>query len=460
MHSLGSDEIVNGFTQLIQIASNIMTHYEEQRISLRNAMKKYSVFAKNDDLQSYSQVHALVFETVRYQNICNRIIHQRIQNSFKHEILQKLLNCLRIIIYLLTIAPETPQDVYWKNSCQKILANLDEKYSCHIFTDLFTFLQSWNLNSLLDSISDPEERIGVKYTHPTWIVRDFIKIFGLEMTLKILEYNNRPLPVYLRMNLLRYDMKTIVDRLQNEGVISELDPEIKDVLRVISTKKPLPRVPSFQKGFYYMQTKGSALISHILRPTKGENILDACAAPGGKTTHIATLQEDSGSIVAVDNNRRRIKELRKKIVFFNLQSIHPLLFDLRTGNPFRISFDKILLDAPCSGSGTFSSRPDAKWRIDRHQVRWLKNLQYRLLANVSKMLQKKSSSFIVYSTCSLLAMENEDVIEKFLINNPEFELKQQDPFIGSPSIRFPLGQRLFPHINATEGFSIFKLGYK
>ncbi|MHA2237961.1 MAG: hypothetical protein ACXAB2_06295, partial [Candidatus Hodarchaeales archaeon] len=128
--------------------------------------------------------------------------------------------------------------------------------------------------------------------------------------------------------------------------------------------------------------------------------------------------------------------------------------------PFKIFFDKILLDAPCSGSGTFSSRPDSKWRIDRHQVKWISNLQYSLLSNVSKMLKKDSKAFIVYSTCSLLPIENEDVIEKFLLNHPEFELKPQSLIIGSPSPKFPLAQRLMPHINETEGFSIFKIGWK
>jgi 16S rRNA (cytosine967-C5)-methyltransferase len=457
---LESDEIVKKHVQLIQVAAEILTYYEKNRISLRNAMKKYSLFADIEDIQSYSQVHALVFETVRFQNISNRIIHQKIQNNFDNEISRNLRNRLRIITYLLTLAPETPQDSYWTASSKLMLASLDKEYSSQIFVDFFTFLQSWTLTTLLDDISDPEERIGVKYTHPTWIVRDFIKTFGRETTLKILEYNNRPFPVYLRMNLLNYDKNIIIEQLQEEGVLTETDPQIDDVLRVISSRKPLPRTPSFQKGLYYMQTKGSALISHILSPKKGERVLDACAAPGGKTTHIATLQEDLGLIIATDNNQRRMNELQKKILSFNLHSINPMLFDLRMGNPFKIFFDKILLDAPCSGSGTFSSRPDAKWRINRHQVKWLQNLQYHLLENVSKMLVKTPTSSLVYSTCSLFTMENEDVIEKFLVNNPDFELKEQNLFIGSPSTKFPLAQRLFPHINETEGFSIFKLGYK
>ena len=106
------------------------------------------------------------------------------------------------------------------------------------------------------------------------------------------------------------------------------------------------------------------------------------------------------------------------------------------------------------------TRPDTKWRIDRRQVKWLSNLQFNLLNQVAKMLRKTSSSFILYSTCSLLPLENEFVITRFLKNNVKFELKPQTPFLGTPSPTLPLGQRLFPHINATEGFTIFKLGLK
>ena len=134
------DEKVKSFVQLIQVAAELLTYYEENRISLRNAMKKYSLFADIENIQSYSQVHALVFETVRFQNITSRIIHQKIQNDFKNEISLNLRNQLRIITYLLTVAPKTLQDNHWKASSQYILTSLDEKYSSEIFRNFFTFL--------------------------------------------------------------------------------------------------------------------------------------------------------------------------------------------------------------------------------------------------------------------------------------------------------------------------------
>ena len=454
-----SEKRLNYHIRLIQIASEIITLYENQHISLRNAMKSYSEFSNSDNMQSYSQVHALVFETVRFQNIFNRLIHGEIQSTLQKKIPRNIRNTLRVITYLLTFAPESQKGVVWNEACRKILDSFEDNQT-GVYGKYPEYLKNWTLNSLLESIDDEEERIAVQYAHPTWLVRELTKFYGLKTTLKILNSNNGTLPVYLRLNLLDYRKNKIFDQLSQEGVIVELDPELNDVVKVISTKLPIPRLTSLKKGLYYMQTKGSSIISHILDPKEGELILDACAAPGGKTTHLATLQGDEGFIVGTDNNPRRMKELRRKIIVYNLKSIHPILYDLRFNNPFKVKFDKILLDAPCSGTGTFSSRPDTKWRIDRHHVKWIHRLQLTLLKNTSTLLKESKDSALIYSTCSLLPMENEDVIEKFLVSNPEFELKPQKYFIGTPSPRFSLGQRLFPHINQTDGFSIFKLGYK
>ncbi|MHA1994307.1 MAG: RsmB/NOP family class I SAM-dependent RNA methyltransferase [Candidatus Hodarchaeales archaeon] len=454
------EENLEQYINNIQVASKIISFYEMNQISLRNAMKEYSHFSNDENRHSYSQVHALVFETVRYQNIGNRIIHQQIQNQFGQKIPENVRNTLRVIIYLFVLAPESQQDHFWTLACIEILKSLDFQFSTAIFSNLTEYLNEWSLEVLLEQIKDNEEKVGVQFAHPTWLVRDLQSFYGLELTKDILATNNLTLPVYLRLNLLKFEKNIIISQLSKEGVSIEPDPIMDDVIKVISTDMPIPRLPSFKDDLYYMQTKGSSLISHILDPKEGEKILDACAAPGGKTTHLATLQGDSGFIVATDNHKRRMQELVRKVCVYNLKSIHPILFDMRLDRSFRTTFDKILLDAPCSGSGTFSSRPDAKWRIDRHQVKWLRKLQFALLQNVSTMLTKNQSSYIIYSTCSLLPMENEDVIEQFLITSPQFELKEQKLYIGTPSPKFPLAQRLFPHINETEGFSIFKIGYK
>ncbi len=423
-------------------------------------MKILPDLIENDISKIYSRIHALVFETVRHQNVLNRIIHLNFQRFHAEKIPTSLRNLLRVATYLLTMASDIKNDLLSEEVRTITLSTLKDPTLLSLLENYFETLKNYNIDSLIESLEDPDERIAVQYSHPTWIVRDWINFYGLETALRILDSNNHAQPVYLRLNLYNQDKIEIIDQLRKEGVEIEQDQNLYDVVKVHSWKTPIPRLPSFTKGLYYMQDKGSALISHILDPLNGEKVLDACAAPGGKTLHIATLQQDSGTIIALDNHFRRLSELVTKIKHFNLKSISPILYDLRLGLKIRIRFDKILVDAPCSGSGTFSSRPDAKWRVDRHQTKWLSKLQYSLLSNASTMLKDNSSASLIYATCSLHPIENELVVKEFLKNHPNFVLQPQKIFIGTPCPEFPLAQRLFPHLNQTEGFTIFKIGRK
>jgi 16S rRNA (cytosine(967)-C(5))-methyltransferase len=443
---------------MIQTAAKVISYYEQNQFSLRNAMKILPTLIDYKEEDTYSRIHALVFETVRHQNVLNRIIHQNIQQYIKEKLPQNFRNLLRVITYLLILTEE--KNHQWEKACLTILNSVDNEELKPLLQDYSRTLQTWSMNTLLMNINDPEEKLAVQYSHPTWLIRDFVKFYGKDTTINILKSNNQILPVYLRLNLLNSRKEDIIARLNEENVALEEDPDLNDVVKVISWETPLPRLASFAEGIYYMQNKGSSLISHILDPKIDELILDACAAPGGKTTHIASLQQDTGTIIALDNHFRRMDELVKKIKLFKMKSIFPIIYDLRLGDPFQIKFDKILVDAPCSGSGTYSSRPDSKWRVDRHQVKWLSKLQLLLLSKASSMLKRSSNASLVYSTCSLHPLENEEVIKQFLENYHEFELKPQKIFIGTPSTAFPLAQRLFPHVNQTEGFSVFKLGWK
>lgn len=443
---------------IIESAATIISYYEEKQVSLRNAMKILPKFLDNVTPDVYSQIHALVFETVRHQNVLNRIIHIYFQRFLSDKISLDLRNLLRVVTYCLTMSSDFKNHYFREEVREFILSSIIDPKLSPFLENYFENLKNWHFDSLLETIEDPEENISVKFSHPTWLVRDWITFYGLETTVKLLKSNNLIQPVYLRLNILNYDKMEIFEQLREEEVEIEQDPHLYDVVKVTSWKIAIPRLRSFTKGYYYMQNKGSALISHILDPQKGETVLDACAAPGGKTLHIAALQEDSGTIIAIDNHFRRLSELVMKVKLFMLKSISPILYDLRLGLNLQIKFDKILVDAPCSGSGTFASRPDAKWRVDRHQTKWLGNLQYSLLSNASIKLKNSPSASLVYATCSLHPIENESVIQQFLANHPEFFLQQQKIFIGTPSPKFPLAQRLFPHLNQTEGFSIFKLG--
>ncbi len=447
------------FQTIIESAAIIITYYEENQVSLRSAMKIIPTFLESVTPETYSQIHALVFETVRHQNVLNRIIHLNFQRFLADKIPKKLHNLLRVLTYLLTMSSDVENDHLLEIAHLITLNSIDDPNLVHLLRNYVEDLRNWDLSSFIKTIDDPAEKLAVQFFHPTWLIRDWINYYGLETTKRILESNNLIKPVYLRLDLMNHDKMDIIEQLREEEVEIEQDKHLFDVVKVLSWKIPVPRLPSFVKGLYYIQDKGSALISHILDPQNGEVVLDACAAPGGKTLHIAALQQDSGTIIALDNHFRRLTEMVTKVNTFKMKSISPILYDLRLGLKFRIKFDKILVDAPCSGSGTFASRPDAKWRVDRHQTKWLSQLQYSLLSNASIVLRNTPTASLVYATCSLHPIENEGVVKQFLENHPDFVLQPQKIFIGTSSPEFPLAQRLFPHLTQTEGFSIFKLGW-
>jgi 16S rRNA (cytosine967-C5)-methyltransferase len=426
-------------------------------------MKIFPTLTSHDDHAFYAQVNALTFETIRYRNTLNRLIYNHVQRFLSDSLPPSLLNLIRVVIYLLALAPKSESTKQWRTGCRAVLKTIQSHNLPEILANFDSIFNEWHLTTLLQTINDPEEKLAVQFAHPTWLVRDFIQHYGQEATIEVLATNNTILPTYLRLNLMKNSKDKIIQTLIGEKVTVEEDPDLNDIVRAVNWEIPLPRLSSFNRGLYYLQNKGSALVSHILDPQKGETVLDACAAPGGKTTHIAALQQDQGRVIALDNHERRINELVRKIQLFKLRTIYPLLTDVRktpVNDLFQIRFDKILVDAPCSGSGTFSSRPDAKWRVNRHQVKWLSKLQLALLSQASTLLKKNATSRLVYATCSLLPIENEEVIRQFMDEHPDFALKPQTPFIGSPISDFPLAQRLFPHKTQTEGFSIFKLGLR
>ena len=185
----------------------------------------------------------------------------------------------------------------------------------------------------------------------------------------ILEYFKENSPVYIRINNLKD--KTVAFKEFNEfNVVLEQDKYMKDVYKVIKSDVPMARLKGFKSGFFYIQSRSSAFISYFLDPQENENILDSCEAPGSKTTHIASLTHNSCKIFALEIDKKRIEMLRKTLERCGVKEVNVLNEDARDPNlTFVESFDKILLDAPCSGSGTLSTKNHAKWRIKNSLIK-------------------------------------------------------------------------------------------
>jgi len=288
--------------------------------------------------------------------------------------------------------------------------------------------------------------IALRTSHPRWLVKRWVHRFGEEEAIRLAEANNRVPPLTLRVNTLKTTRDELIDRLAGMDIRGEPTSLSPDgvTLRDFHPDKHLWDM----KDFFMVQDEASQLISFFLDPRPGERILDACAAPGGKSTHIAQLMQDRGKIVAVESDKKRMGRLRENIGRLGLSSVTAVQVDILEYS-VKEPFDRILLDAPCSAMGVIRRNPDVKYRHKPQDLMRFKANQLDILRHVSKFL--KLGGIMVYSVCSTEPEEGEDVIKEFLKESGDF-------YIIDASLRFLKGLmkngflRTYPHVHHMDGF--------
>ena len=228
---------------------------------------------------------------------------------------------------------------------------------------------------------------------------------------------------------------------------------------MLESSGAVENLPGFLDGLFQVQGESSQLVAYLLAPLPGERILDACAAPGGKTTQIAELMKDSGELIAMDNSARGIEKIRENLARLQLRSIQVVKADatnLLTGE-LGAPYDRILVDAPCSGFGTLRSHPEIKWQRQDKDIRRLSGLQAKILERMTSYL--KPSGVLVYSTCTLAREENERVVEAFLAQHKEFELEDAARYLPAAAKHMVRGGyfQALPQRDNTDGFFAARL---
>jgi 16S rRNA (cytosine967-C5)-methyltransferase len=313
------------------------------------------------------------------------------------------------------------------------------------------------LSSFLSvEFSDPIERLGILYSFPDWIIQVWVEQFGLAQTEQLCLWMNKTPTIDLRVNPLRTSLEEVEAALTSAGVSFQRVPHLPQALRLMSNAGPIQNLPGYNEGWWTVQDSSAQLVSHLLDPQPGEVVIDACAAPGGKTTHIAELMRDEGKIFACDRTSSRLVKLQKNAQRLKLQSIEISTGDSRNMPQFENTAHRVLLDAPCSGLGTLHRHADARWRQTPETVEELSLLQKQLLAHTSTFV--KQDGVLVYSTCTLHPKENEDVVSSFLAENPNWEI--EPPSVDSPAGAYSTPQgwmKVLPHRQDMDGFFLVRL---
>ncbi len=295
-------------------------------------------------------------------------------------------------------------------------------------------------------------RLSTLYSHPAWLVKRWVSRFGDDVAETLLQANNRPALLTIRTNILKTTRPALRAALEAEGVqVSETTCSPVG-LDIISSPGWLRTLQAYRDGLFMVQDQAAQLINLLLAPQPGETILDACAAPGGKATHLAELMQNQGTVVALELDASRITKIRENSRRLGTTIISPIQGN--ASNYHEGSFDTILIDAPCSGLGVLRRHPDGRWNKSEQTIGDHTGLQRQLLKNCSSLL--KPGGMLVYATCTTEPEENENVISAFLSDSHNgFMMDDPRPYLPEPARSLVDGKgffRTYPQALEMDGF--------
>jgi 16S rRNA (cytosine967-C5)-methyltransferase len=298
---------------------------------------------------------------------------------------------------------------------------------------------------------DMARRLAVLHSHPEWLVRRWLERYGTETTEALLQANNLPAPLVVRTNVLKATRNELKAALTAQGAESRETAYSPVGLEILSSPG-IRALPAYEQGWFMVQDEAAQLVSLLLAPRPGDAVLDACAAPGGKSAHLAELMRDKGTIVALEHDPARIMKIQENMQRLGTAIIAPTAGDAvlyRQG-----AFDKILIDAPCSGLGVLRRHPDGRWNKKERIIRDRAVIQRHILENCANLLKKGGA--LVYATCTTEPEENEQIIAGFLAGKGnDFAIEDSRPFLPAQAEVFVDDRGFFRTCSAGRGMDGF-----
>lgn len=296
--------------------------------------------------------------------------------------------------------------------------------------------------------------LSIRSSFPAWMLERLLAQYGEPGALALIDALNRPAPLDLRVNGIKSNREEAEAALAHAGIAFERTPYSPLGLR-LGRKPALQNLPLFQQGAIEVQDEGSQLLALLLGGRRGEMVVDFCAGAGGKTLAIGAAMRNTGRLYAFDVSEKRLAKLKPRLARSGLSNVHPVV--IAHENDAKVKrltgkIDRVLVDAPCSGLGTLRRNPDMKWRLQPEAIAELNAKQQSILAGAARLL--KPGGRLVYATCSLLAEENESVVEQFLARHNDFALLPANQVLAEQKISLDTGSylQLLPHVHRADGF--------
>lgn len=434
-------------------AVKIICRYERSDSKLERLIDNEIRTNKNLNDFDKSLLNELANGVVRWMRRLDWFLNGFYRGNYE-KCVPEIKNAMRVALYQILFLNKIPYSAAVNEAVEFIKKIHNDKHAGVVNGLLRTIIRT--LDALVWPTREIDEvnYLGIVQSHPNWMVRRWIPRYGFENTVKLCEANNRRPGINIRINKLKITNDKFEEYLKSKGIYFIKSNYLNEFYSVRAFSK-LYDDEMFKQGNFSIQDESAGLISHLLDPKEREVILDVCAAPGGKSSHISELSGEKAEIVSVDKYLLKAEKMNgnfKRLGYKNITAIHddisePATEALKTKLIGKV--DKLLVDAPCSGFGVFSKKPDIRWKREPEDLYQLQKIQMEILESSVKYL--KAGGVLVYSTCTIEPEENYEMVKSFLGLHPEFELENAANFVDKRVVSENGCIETLPHIHGIDG---------
>jgi len=428
----------------------------EKDKSFSHILVDHEIKANNLSEKDAALFTEIVYGTIQRQITIDYYIEKFMKRNKKLDPFIKVL--LRMSFYQMIYLDKVPDHAII-NEAVEIAKKRRSKGTASFVNAVLRNVQRKGLPDLAE-IEDRVEQLSIQTSHPKWLVKRWIEAYGYETTEGMCEANLQRPVRSVRIQPMKISRDEALHKLKKEEV--EARSALFSDQGIVIRKGNVLKTNLFRSGNLTIQDESSMLASEMLRVSPGMEVLDTCSAPGGKATHIAEKMQNEGNVYAHDLHKNKVKRINKKASELDLTIIHAKQADARQLQDLyqAESFDRILVDAPCSGLGVIRGKPEIKYEKKEQDIHQLAKIQLNILEAIAPLL--KRGGLLLYTTCTVDRTEDEQVIESFLTKNKDFEVDEHffaelpDELGRSKGIS-PVGLQLFPQTFQTDGFFLARL---
>lgn len=417
---------------------------------LEDVFREKTLFSKKDR----ALLQALVYGVLRWRGRLDYIIDY-FSKTRLNKINPNVLNILRLGLFQIIYLDRIPVSAAVNTSVEMTKAAAAPWVVGYVNGLLRNAVREYGHVTFPDVDKDPVKALATKKSFPEWLIKRWLDRFGLKETGLLCDAINTIPPITVRCNTLKTNRKKLVKVLERYAEKIKITNYAPDGGFFFNPKRSIPNIEAFENGLFQVQDEAAQLVTLHLNPQSGETILDACAGLGGKTGHIAQMMKNSGRLVAMDKDENKLMRLESEMHRLGVSIVTTRIHDLSSplNREHFGKFDRILLDAPCSGLGVLRRNPDIKWRASQQNLAYCQKRQALFLDNLAHFV--KPSGILVYAVCSMEPEENESVIKGFLNKHGKFAIEKKSTGLSFDACSLVTRDgylKTFPHLNNMDGF--------